>query len=276
MFLKNCMNRSDRTKIRGLVRELEEDDIARVPLDALLKKIDYIGNLLVTAGAADNSSFWNEIEVLRQRFVSSSKHIVQPSVPNFSSTEKREYVGMSGNTKVMFLISDEVLRISRLYSGDIFAKWSFNPDGRIIKVILQPFLSQQEIEVVKTYPRINLNDWDRGDMVVGLLPPESSSINSGIFDMPTHQMYSALMRYGHGEAFNLLTRLQEGSVRESLHRHAGQRNLVEIAKDDSLMYVVDNIAKVIPFVDHEPGSHSATVHYKENLKYKEKFVITNQ
>ncbi|MBS3077647.1 hypothetical protein J4233_05240 [Candidatus Pacearchaeota archaeon] len=284
--------RQQRHDIRDAMAQIESLDLAHETSETLRTRLSIIEGKLQVAGANLAGNLFLDFLAL-QRAVNGyiSERSLTPQqesavelprapqielpAPDFT-LPRRDYVGMSGNTKVHFVLEKDSLIISRMYSRQIILWWDFDEAGRITTVHAKPFDNREKVKVVEAFPKTDSPDWHFGNLFLEELPRECSILNPGFMAMPSAQQYAAIMRFGHGVAFDLLRHLDSGEIKDSFQLNGKQQQLREIVEDPTAIHLAHKISQITPSVNYQPPSNSAQVIYQPNIRYQEWLAAKSQ
>lgn len=276
------LTRKEKEDIRKELDKLDAIDLRNETPDSLRRRLEVVRTMLTKADADPSSGLfrdYTDMVAAGERYFKEERPQNQPRqviqqparpeillpTPDFS-LPKREYVGMSGQTKIQVVLEREELALSRKYGTAAIVFWNFNREGRISSVFTKPFNTYSSVQVIKTSSKESRPDWMNGEMEVRDLPSVCSALNPGFCALPEDQKYAAIMRFGHGMLFGLLRDIQEDRIRESYGMKPRQMTLVKIAQDPTAIYIANQAASITPEVNLYPQG-SADINYRPNKPY---------
>jgi len=235
-FMKS-LTKSQRREINALLTELEGLDFSKESPDELVKRKEYVYDLLELYGAKPESDYYTRLQALEE-------------VPLHLDFElpKRDYTGMAGKSKLRVIAVSDHFFLSRVYGGKIKLSWRFNREGRIdlVDAMLFPQNNVKHLVIVEGYSRNKEVGWNESTALYYPLPREAEALNPGFSLLDKKAQYQSLLRFGHVNVDYLMDNLEKGDVKDSFVSKEGQKRLVEIVEDDSALYMAGNAASLMP------------------------------
>jgi len=253
------LKRELRRQVQTDLCALEDLNFSLETPESVQHRIEQLPAFLDEAGASPQSSYYDRLQELTDRL---DEHSRAPSQTTF--TGKREYVGMSAGARMKIKVLGDNVILMRQYSKSFKVSWSFNQEGKIEFVESLSYQANQGDRLITVTDFKNLpRDWKCAQAEYEPIPQYALQINRGFYGQPPKQQYSSLLRFGHGDARNLMKNLERADIKNAIELNHGQRQLIEIVDDSSALRVVANAGAVIPTIsDFEDNFFS--IRYEEN------------
>jgi len=233
--------RSQRKEISGELLTLKTLNLVTETAGAMREKVNFIRELLKEYGADAKSHYYERLDELLQE-------IDQVQKPDFEQG-KRDYVGMSGNTKIRITPVYDHFFLSRVYSGQLKLSWRFNKEGRIDLVDAMLFPQNEILHLIGVHNFTETKlDWEYKNVWYNPLSKRFDVLNPGFKDLSSIKQYESVLRFGHSMSKTLLVNLKEEDIRDSNVVKHGQKQLSEIVNDFTALYMLKKTGDIIPSV----------------------------
>lgn len=243
--------RNHAREINKLIRELEFADLKTLSEEDAIARIEKIESLLKSYGIENSGDYQKRLEGFSDK------------ADNFYSSNRqfdfeggiRDYVGMSGHSKIRVKPVFDHVFFERVYGGKIKLSWRFNSEGRLDLADAMIFPKNDIWNLIKTVDFGEApHDWSSRKVLYKPLPRDIYLVNLGFSYLGPNKKYESLMRFGHSMAGDLLRNLEKGEIRDSYIILAGQRQLREIVNDAECLHMLGKAGELLPYVAGKNGN----------------------
>lgn len=240
--IKDARQKIERN-IRALKGWIEDPECAQLVPEG----VDLIKSQFAANPQLKGTNLWREF----QNLLSNPSPQPQPEdVPQARPSppeESRIYWGVPKNALIRAVFDKERFYFVRTYrdmdshSGPaVIVEWHFDNQSRITGVEFQDFSTRRRYKVVGQEEGYHVSDSNPQSTAKFryTASPLLRHIDVGLACNILRQQSPSLIRFGHGVAKQITSALDEGTMRNSNRLARGEKQLAEIVKDPSAMYLL--------------------------------------
>ena len=257
--------KATRTRLNEELLDLEEWALSTTNPKEVSEEILRVKTLLDRHSVTPDSKYRTRLEEFQRKaevfFKGSSTDKTEDSAGIFF-----EYIGTSERYHLIVNPDEKGFYLNQTYTRfGTSLTWLFNINGRIR--VLGCEVSGRRNDFLVIGDGNDQDAWDHKKIRYSDIPEELFNYSPGLRKDSDTEIIRKTLRYGHITVSFLYANLFKGRIEDDRSFETGQKGLSEILDDPRTLGLVENTARVFPFI-HKSQKGFVHIEYKKNNRFR--------